>query len=145
PLYLALRRRGVRFEFFSRVSRLRLMPGRPLVEAIDLVREATVRHGVDRYEPLERIGDWWCWPSTPYRDQLSEAVPTTVQLRRGGAFAGVVLAIPGGALEPICGELAAADRRFAQMLGNAETVRTKAFQVWLTRSIDQLHGRRDGD
>ena len=32
PMYLALRRRGVRFEFFTRVTHLRLMPGRPAVD-----------------------------------------------------------------------------------------------------------------
>ena len=137
PLYLALRQRGVRFEFFSRVSGLRLMPGRPVVDGIDLIREATVSGGPDRYEPIERIGDWWCWPSSPYLHQLSDLEPAPARLRRGVEFDDVVLAIPVGALGSICGELADADPRFAQMLRKSETVRTKAFQVWLTRSIEE--------
>ena len=144
PLYLALRRRGIRFEFFTRVTRLRLMPGRPAVDRVELLRETSVREGADRYEPLKRIGDWWCWPAGPDESQLGGAGPTPVELRRGVDFDEVVLAIPVGALGPICGELADADRRFAQMLRSAETVRTKAFQVWLTRSIAELrdhHGR----
>ena len=75
PLYLALRQRGVKFHFFSRVTRLRLMPGRPVVEAIELTREATVAAGAGGYEPIERIGDWWCWPAAPYRAQLTDLEP----------------------------------------------------------------------
>ena len=33
PLYLALKRRGVKFHFFSEITKLRLMPGRPVVDA----------------------------------------------------------------------------------------------------------------
>ena len=42
PLYLALRQRGVKFRFFSRVTALRLMPGRPVVNAIELTRAGDV-------------------------------------------------------------------------------------------------------
>ncbi len=48
PLYLGLKQRGVKFNFFSRVSRLRLMPGKPIVDAIELVREANVIAGAER-------------------------------------------------------------------------------------------------
>ena len=145
PLYLALQRRGVSFEFFSRVTRLHLMPGRPVVDRIALVREASVRGGVDRYDPLKRIGDWWCWPSAPDAGQLRGREPAPAELRRGDDFDEVVLAIPVGALGPICGELADADPRFAQMLRSAETVRTKALQVWLSRSIAELREHPDGE
>jgi uncharacterized protein with NAD-binding domain and iron-sulfur cluster len=144
PLYLSLRRRGVAFEFFSRVTRLQLMPGRPVVDRIGLVREGSVRGGADRYDPLQRIGDWWCWPSAPDQGQLDDLAPAPAELRRGVDFDEVVLAIPVGALEPICGELADADPRFGQMLRSAETVRTKALQVWLTRSIAELRDHGDG-
>ena len=43
PLYLALRQRGVRFHFFSEVTSLRLMPGRPVVDAIELTRRGDCR------------------------------------------------------------------------------------------------------
>jgi len=144
PLYLALRQRGVRFEFFSRVTDLRLMPGRPVVDRIGLVREASVRGGAERYEPIQRIGTWWCWPAAPDERQLDSLGAAPAELRRGVEFDEVVLAIPVGALGPICGELADADPRFAHMLRSAGTVRTKALQVWLTRSIAELRDH-DGD
>ena len=56
-----------------------------------------------------------------------------------------MLAIPVGALNDICGELAQANPRFRQMLERAETVRTKAFQVWLTKSISELGEQSDGN
>jgi uncharacterized protein with NAD-binding domain and iron-sulfur cluster len=140
PLYLALRRRGVRFEFLSRITRLRLMPGRPVIDGIETLQESTLRPGVQRYEPITRIGDWWCWPAEPDARQLTRADDRHRTLVRGVDFDRVVLAIPVGALPEICGELAEADERFAQMLEGAATVRTKAFQVWLTTAPGALRG-----
>jgi uncharacterized protein with NAD-binding domain and iron-sulfur cluster len=141
PLYLALKQRGVRFQFFSRVTGLRLMPGRPVVDAVDLIRQASVTAGAQAYEPVRLIDDWWCWPAAPELDQLSGLEPAAQTLSRGVDFDEVVLAIPVGAQHRICGELARANPRFKQMLDGAETVQTKAFQVWLTRPIEQLAGR----
>jgi uncharacterized protein with NAD-binding domain and iron-sulfur cluster len=140
PLYLALRRRGVSFRFFSQVTRLRLMPGRPVVEAIDLTRHATIEGGPDRYDPIERIGEWWCWPDAPYREQLIDREPRAETLVRGTDFDDVVLAIPVGAQSEICHELAAAEVRFNTMLSRAETVRTQGLQLWLTRPVEALRG-----
>jgi uncharacterized protein with NAD-binding domain and iron-sulfur cluster len=140
PLYMALRERGVTFHFFSEVTNLRLAPGRPVIEAIELTRNATVSSGHDDYEPLEQIGDWWCWPAAPRRDQLANQTARHVTLKRLTDFDVVVLAIPVGALSNICGELAAADPRFKLMLDRAETVRTKSLQLWLTKPIAQLRG-----
>jgi uncharacterized protein with NAD-binding domain and iron-sulfur cluster len=145
PLYLSLRERGVRFQFFSHVTRLGLMPGRPVIDSIEVTREATVRDGVDRYEPIERIGPWWCWPAAPYREQLSDFEAHAETLVRGSDFDDVVLAIPVGGLSEISGELARANPRFEQMLDRAETVQTKGMQLWLTRSIDELRQRQERD
>ena len=144
PLYLALKQRGVRFQFFSRVTQLRLMPGLPIVDAVELIREATVPAGADEYDPIERIGDWWCWPAAPYEDQLGRFEPRAEKLNRGVDFDEVVLAIPVGALNDLCGELGQANPRFRHMLERAETVRTKAFQVWLTKPISELGDQSDG-
>ena len=145
PLYLALRRRGVSFRFFSQVTGLRLMPGRPVIDAIELTRRATIAGGPDGYDPIERIGDWWCWPAAPYRAQLIDHRPHAETLVRGADFDDVVLAIPVAALTEICGELAEADPRFSTMLSRAETVRTKGLQLWLTKTIDELRGPSNVD
>ena len=140
PLYLALRQRGVKFHFFSRVTRLHLLPGRPVVDGIELTRDATVRAGADGYEPIERIGGWWCWPAAPDRAQLTDLTPKAETLTRGTDFDDVVLAIPVAGLGEICRELADANPRFSVMLDRGETVRTKSMQLWLTKTIEQLRG-----
>src|SRR3979409_971327 len=55
PMYQALRRRGVRFEFFHRVDALHLDDRREAVEAITMGRQARLADGVNEYEPLSRI------------------------------------------------------------------------------------------
>src|SRR4029077_7382908 len=138
PLYLALKQRGVNFHFLSRVTQLRVMPGRPVIDRIELTRQATVTSGPEHYEPIVLRGDWWCWPSTPDRAQLTDLGVTPETLIRDRDFDEIVLAIPLAALAEICVELAAANPRFKVMLERGETVSTKALQVWLTRPIDEL-------
>ena len=150
PLYLALKQRGVRFEFFSRITRLGLGPAEPHnggqpIERIELVREATVAAGVDQYDPLEQFGDWWCWPADPLESQLSDRSERPETLVRGEHFDDVVLAIPVGAQPEICAELAAASPRYKQMLDGSRTVRTKGLQLWLTKSVAELHARPRAD
>ncbi|MGZ3406210.1 MAG: NAD(P)-binding protein, partial [Polyangia bacterium] len=68
PLYRALERRGVRFEFFHRVDALCLSPLRDRVERIELARQATLKNG--RYEPLREVTGLPSWPSVPDWSQL---------------------------------------------------------------------------
>ncbi len=157
PLYETLRARGVRFAFFHQVTRLGLDPTRAFVEEIDVVEQARMRDGAG-YEPLfEDPGGLRCWPSEPLWEQLAggealrargtnferEAEPPGAKprtLRRGGGkdFDEVVLAIPVGALAPLCAELAGHSAPFAMMLSAASTVGTQALQVWLRADSAQL-------
>jgi uncharacterized protein with NAD-binding domain and iron-sulfur cluster len=87
PLYLLLRKRGVRFEFFHRVKDLSLSKDKRMLDSITLGAQATVKkqHGSDRgrkssaadrsYFPLIRIEEstgakLWSWPSEPLYEQL---------------------------------------------------------------------------
>jgi uncharacterized protein with NAD-binding domain and iron-sulfur cluster len=56
PLYQALRRRGVRFEFFHRVDALHLDDRRQAIEAVTVGRQARLADGLDEYQPLIRVG-----------------------------------------------------------------------------------------
>ena len=140
PLYLALKQRGVKFHFFSRVTQLRLMPGRPIIDRVELTRDAAPTGGPAAYEPIELAGEWWCWPAAPDRAQLAGSSPADEALERGVDFDEVVLAIPLGALPEICRELAVASPRFRLMLERGETVQTKGLQLWLTKTIKELQG-----
>lgn len=150
PLYAVLRDRGVRFSFFHHVQHLHLDDTRNAVRAIDVVRQAELAQD-GPYSPLVDGR----WPSAPRWERLAggaalrsagidfergEAVSgaPTERLERGRDFDHVVLAIPVGALEPICTELSAHDERFARMLRDAATVRTQALQLWMDADAAQL-------
>lgn len=157
PLYEALRERGVRFAFFSEVTRLGLSEDGRLVDEVDVRQQARVRGG--DYAPLvDDPGGLPSWPAEPRWDQLDDgdalraadvdfeaggaigAAPraATRTLRLGEDFDDVVLGISIGSLPPICGELAARHERFATMLERVPTVATQALQVWMTRGPQEL-------
>ena len=70
PVYQALRRRGVTFEFFHRVDHLHLSPDRSRIEAVTMGRQAHLAPGVDTYDPLVRFGGLPCFPAKPVVEQL---------------------------------------------------------------------------
>ena len=166
PLYEVLRARGVRFKFFHAVTGLQLgrdESGRPLsrVDRIEVIEQAKLAPGRREYLPLEGVKGLECWPSEPLWDQLEPAAegrqfelepnalrrdPHTLERSRPGQrgdFDEVVLAIPVGALEPICGQLIEHDERFAAGIRNAVTVQTQAFQVWANRPAAELGWEHD--
>jgi uncharacterized protein with NAD-binding domain and iron-sulfur cluster len=149
PLYEVLRRRGVRFEFFHAVTALH--PGGNGIDAIDVVRQAELAPGIERYEPLTDVKRLPCWPSEPDWSQLEAAArgvnfeaelnplgrPART-LEHGPDFDEVVLGIPVGALADICGELMARNQRFRRGVESAVTVRTQAFQLWSEHDSREL-------
>ena len=151
PLYIALKKRGVKFEFFHRVENLGLGADKQTVATIDVTRQATLK-GAD-YDPLLHmpLNDgkiFHVWPSEPFADQLSSPVPASGQpsfesrwcavqpvekrtLKVGVDFDKVVLAISLAAVEKITPELSAANPRWCDMFTHIKTVRTQCAQLWL--------------
>ena len=157
PLYEVLRRRGVTFRFFHPVTHLRLSRDRQTVSSIVVQPQVELAGGGAEYDPLVRVKGLPCWPSEPRWEQIEhgEALRDRgadlereidvcglppVTLRRGRDFDVAVLAIPVGALEPICQELAAdpTNPRFGRMLADSHTVMTQAFQLWMDRPVEEL-------
>ena len=71
PLYQALRRRGVQFEFFHRVDALasRRADARPSTP-ITMGRQARLADGVDDYDPLTTVRGLPVFPDTPLAEQI---------------------------------------------------------------------------
>jgi uncharacterized protein with NAD-binding domain and iron-sulfur cluster len=157
PLYEVLRRRGVQFRFFHAVTGLRLSRDRRYLSSIVVQPQVELSGPDGEYHPLVDVKGLPCWPNEPHWRQitggaalrrrgadLEEEVDVAglapLVLRRGRQFDAAVLAIPVGALAPICLELASdpTNPRFGRMLANAHTVATQAFQLWLNRPIDEL-------
>ncbi|HWF15155.1 MAG TPA: FAD-dependent oxidoreductase [Acidimicrobiales bacterium] len=159
PLYEVLAKRGVTFKFFHRVTGLQLTADKALIGGIEVARQANVAK--EPYEPLVTVNGLPCWPNAPdwtqleHGDALRDAATKfeygedapdaeTINLTLGRDFDAVVLAIPVGALAPLCGELAQESPRFAEMLANSKTVMTQAFQLWTTKTAQELgwsHGQ----
>jgi uncharacterized protein with NAD-binding domain and iron-sulfur cluster len=153
PLYDVLRSRGVRFRFFRQVTRLGVSDDGGSVSSITVQPQVWLTRS--SYDPIVRVGGLRCWPSEPKWDQLvdgarlqacgvnfeNECNPLgldCIDLRVGEDFDEVVLGISVGALPEICGELAAANERFKQMLDDSDTVMTEGIQLWLAKAASQL-------
>ncbi len=147
PLYQALRRRGVDFEFFHRIDALHLSADRMAIDAISVGRQAALAPGIERYEPLVRVRGLPCFPGAPLTDQLADAAGIEDEpleahgcawpdaerrvLRRGTDFDIAVLAIPVGMADVVCRELIDDRPEWREMVANVATVATQAFQIWL--------------
>ena len=154
PLYETLRRRGVEFRFFHRVTALRLTPDRRSVGAIEMARQVELVAPEREYEPLVDVDGLPCWPAEPRWDQIRDAArvrggnlesfwaPTPdaapVTLTAGRDFDRVVFGISLGSVPFLCAELLAASPRWRAMVERVETVPTQAFQVWLTADARAL-------
>jgi uncharacterized protein with NAD-binding domain and iron-sulfur cluster len=158
PLYEVLKRRGVKFEFFHRVKKLRLNDDEyRSVRAIDLARQAWIkshaRPDAPEYKPLIDVKGLPCWPSEPRYEQLEdgdalkgvdletiysgqEVEPRTLQL--GKEFDEVILGIPIDVLPHICDELIEHSPRWHDMIANVKTVGTQALQLWLRPTASEL-------
>ncbi|MFN7734256.1 MAG: NAD(P)-binding protein [Pirellula sp.] len=155
PLYLVLKKRGVRFEFFHRVDAIRLdRQDANAIGEIDVGVQMTVRGG--EYNPLVDVVGLPCWPSTPGYDQLErgdelkqsgqnlespwadwpDAAKRT--LRRGEDFDLVVLGISVAALPALTPELMAANSKWLDMVTKIQTTQTQAMQVWMRSSSEEL-------
>jgi uncharacterized protein with NAD-binding domain and iron-sulfur cluster len=143
PLYEALARRGVEFRFFHRLDRLRLRDGR-VISSIELTRQANLRPGQHRYEPLIRVGGLPCWPDRPLAEQLDtdpgdglESHGTAARrfgvekLVAGRDFDVVVLAVSLGMIPYVATELVAANKAWQDMVASVATVATRSAQLWL--------------
>lgn len=158
PLYQALRRRGVEFEFFHRVDALHLDERHQVVETITMGRQVRLADGVNHYEPLTRIGGLPVFPDRALADQLApdarvgeleshfgeRADVETIVLRRGVEFDHVVLAASLGMVELVAGELIADSPRWRDMTTHLRTVATQAFQLWLRPEESALGWGRPG-
>ncbi|MFZ0270343.1 MAG: NAD(P)-binding protein [Acidobacteriaceae bacterium] len=146
PMYEVLRKRGVQFRFFHRVSALHLSDDGQSIAFIDLGRQATLKTG--DYEPFVPVRRLPCWPSEPLYDQLVEGEELRhrqinleswwtdwqdverLTLVRGVDFDQVVFGISIGAVPLLCPELVATRPAWQAMVQQVQTTATQAFQAW---------------
>jgi hypothetical protein len=161
PYYEVLRRRGVKFAFFHRLTNLRLSAEadlhegeRPCVAGLEFDVQAKVRGGAD-YAPLVGIRGLPCWPAEPDFSQLDDGERMAAEgwefeshwdRRRSGAltlevgrdFDFVVLGVGLGAVPEVCSELVSRNPRWRRMVEEVRTNAIQSFQVWLDRDLEAL-------
>ncbi|WP_319457904.1 MULTISPECIES: FAD-dependent oxidoreductase [unclassified Mycobacterium] len=145
PMYEALRRRGVEFEFFHRLDALHLDRHRHNVEAITMGRQVRLADGVDHYEPLTRVHDLPVFPHRARAEQIEArdgvddleshfGVRDDAEarvLRRGVDFDRVILAVSLGMVEVVAQELIADRAEWRELTTNVRTIATQGLQIWL--------------
>jgi uncharacterized protein with NAD-binding domain and iron-sulfur cluster len=161
PFYEVLRKRGVRFEFFHRLTNVRLAKTSsrsrgemPYVAALDFAVQAETRGGRE-YRPLVDVKGLPCWPSQPdwqqfvdggrleaagidFESHWERQQVRSKRLRVETDFDLVVLAIGLGAVPYVARELIAASPRWRDMVEHVATVPTQAFQIWLNEDMNAL-------
>lgn len=153
PLYLVLKQRGVKFEFFSKVEALRLGADKRTVAAVDIGVQATPKAG---YEPLIEVKGLAAWPAEPDYAQLVEGEAlreqridlesywtpwqpvARKQLVAGTDYDKLVFAISLGAVPYLCGELLAQRQDWRDMVAHIETAQTQTMQLWFDRTTAEL-------
>lgn len=167
PLYTLLAANGVKFKFFSRVTKLAVNPGeQPSISRIQIEQQAQIKH--EPYQPLRPLTfddgkNWDCWPSAPDWNQLengdelaaahtdfdssTQKAPAAalLSLECGKDFDDVVLAIPPAAAAQLSEELEdttlageSAGTAWRNMLRNTNSVATQSAQRWFSSSLEQL-------
>ena len=156
PFYEVLKKRGVKFEFFSRAGELTLAADGKSVAGLAIHRQVKLKNG---YDPLVTVKDLPCWPSEPLYDQIVDGdklkasgsdlshyntggtwaeQPDPTILTAGVDFDHVVLAAALPSLPQICPKAIAAFPAWQAMVDKVSWTRTQAFQLWMTKTKDQI-------
>ena len=133
PLYEVLKKRGVRFRFLRRIERLD-------VDEHGVSRIHLQALKVGRLRPLVRHGGVKAWPSEPRGDLRDPKRPRRV-LRRGVEFDQVVSGIPAPCVPGVYEALA--DRPEWAAVLRMPTVATRAAQLWMRPTMEQLGAEGD--
>ncbi len=158
PYYEVLRKRGVRFEFFHRVTDLVPSADGRRIDRVLIDRQARLKAGTE-YDPLIPIHKLPCWPAHPDWSQIAEPVvpdgdpgpdlesdwnqPSPVkslELRAGLDFDHLVFGLSLGSVPAVCSKLLDQKPRWREMVEHVATVPTQALQLWLTPTTGDLGG-----
>jgi uncharacterized protein with NAD-binding domain and iron-sulfur cluster len=155
PMYTALKARGVEFRFFHKAQALHLDEAGTRIERIEIQQQADLKTGEPgSYAPLYDVGGLPSWPSEPLYEQLADADRLrgidlesyytgyngvrTITLEAGRDFDTVLLGTPVQTLPFLCHDLPRWNERWRRMIQEVKAVQTLSFQVWLSRTTEEL-------
>ncbi len=159
PMYEVLVKRGVKVEYFHRVTNIGLDNSKKNVGTITIDVQATLKPEYEVYNPFVQVNDLPCWPNEPNYEQLVQGdeiqaknidlesyycpwdsgIPNKI-MKAGEDFDKVVLGISIGALPTIAAELIehSADGAWKKMVDNVIPISTIAYQLWMKPDASQL-------
>lgn len=159
PLYEVLKRRGVKFKFFHRITGLHLNAEQTAIERISVNRQVTLKDEAKGYDPLFSVKRVVSWPNQPFYDQIDPTQAAELEennidlesfwtpwqekeqaltLQRGQDFDLVVLGISLAALPFIAQELIQLSPKWQNMVTHVKTVTTQGGQLWLKPNLGQM-------
>ncbi|MFK7955601.1 MAG: NAD(P)-binding protein [Lysobacterales bacterium] len=163
PLYLALKQRGVRFEFFHKLTSIETDDEQgKTIQKLHFQRQLKLKQGT--YEPLQKVPGkpWQVWPSHPLWEQTKfadqnqgidfekwyqpdGAGASERTLTRGGrgkdSFDYVVWAMPPSMIKHLAPDTLA--KSWSRTAAAMSTTATQASQIWLTHSTEKLGWKVD--
>jgi uncharacterized protein with NAD-binding domain and iron-sulfur cluster len=153
PIYQVLQRRGVKFNFFHRVTNL-IVEGQELA-GVEISRQVNLKVG--EYDPLILVKGLPCWPSEPLYQQIVEGdtlqsehidlesfwspwqdTGGTIHLKAGEHFDQVVLGISLAALPFICQPWIQTNPKWQAMINEVKTVQTQSAQFWMSKKLTAM-------
>ena len=153
PMWRVLKERGVKVQFFTKVTDIQLTEDGKRVGKV-LYEEQARTHKGKPYEPTYLFKGLNCWPAEPLYDQLADGDKLRgidlesywngyhgeeKTLHLGEEFDEVVLAIAIGALPSIASDIIdAKPDTWGRMIDGVKTIPTQAFQLWFDKSIPEM-------
>lgn len=153
PFYQVLKRRGVKFEFFHKVTNLIPNETNSAIEKIEINKQVNLIDPSKEYDPLIDVKGLPCWPSDPSYDQIVEGKELqerginlesmwadwdgveNITLQKGVDFDEIICGIPITALKFISPKLADVSSSWKAMVDNVQSVRCLAMQTWMSTDL----------
>jgi uncharacterized protein with NAD-binding domain and iron-sulfur cluster len=157
PLYLVLKDRGVKFEFFHKVKNIHYSDTGE-IEQITIAKQVRLKDQDKPYSPTFKVNGLDAWPSAPLYDQLlpedAEKLQQlnidlesawspwvdaeTLVLKKGIDFDQIILGIPAAALRYICPEIMQENKRWKDMIEKVKMAPTFGASIWVSKSQEEM-------
>ncbi|GAA4829082.1 FAD-dependent oxidoreductase [Algivirga pacifica] len=157
PLFVALKHKGVRFEFFHKLKEVKYSDGHAIKEII-VDQQVSLREGLDTYNPIVKQKGVFQWTNQPDYDQLDPLQAHLLKereinleshwaewnegeellLKEGHDFDIAVLATSVKPLKYTCPEIIEHRQSWKNMVNHIGTTPTLNVQFWMQDNIQGL-------
>ena len=157
PLYLVLKDRGVKFEFFQKVEQVN-WSATGEIESISMAEQVKLKDGLSTYDPTIEWNGITSWPDRPLYDQLDPTQAKELEERKidlesswtdwkdyrqykmtkGNEFDEIILGISVAALKEVCSSICENNTTWKNMVEKVATTQTFGVQVWMEPTLTEM-------